>query len=218
MSKVLVIGDLHLPFHNKNALKKVLAAIKTEKPTHIVQVGDLLDQYVFSKFTHSSKISVQKDITLGLKQAKQFWADVKRLAPQAICYQVLGNHDLRIAKRIQEKMPELAEVIDVVAHLYTFNGVKTLKSDRDYLTIEGVVYCHGWLSKSLDHAKYFNKPCVHGHLHRPCVITEGKLWSMDVGFLANEKSLPLSYTQNKFSKWRMAYGIVECGLPRLCLI
>jgi hypothetical protein len=80
------------------------------------------------------------------------------------------------------------------------------------------VYTHGYLSKSIDHAKHFGKPVVHGHLHRPGISTFGKLWTMDVGHIANENSLPLSYTQSKVTNWRMACGIVEDGHPRLILL
>jgi hypothetical protein len=123
-----------------------------------------------------------------------------------------------MAKRITEKMPELC---DFFSHkdLYKFEGVKVCQSDRDYIEIDGVVYVHGWLSKSLDHAKYFGKPCVHGHRHRPTIeYDRASLWSMDVGFMADEKSLPLQYTASKFSKWTMACGMVEDGKPRLILL
>ena len=149
--------------------------------------------------------------------ATKFWKDIARISPRSKKYQLIGNHDVRVSKRISEKLPELAELFNVI-DLYSFKGVKVLKSDRDYLEIDGVVYCHGWLSKSLDHAKHFNKPTVHGHRHRPCIEVDGDLWSMDCGFMADETSLPLQYTMSKLTKWRMAYGIVENKSPRLVLL
>lgn len=212
--KVFVIGDTHFPYHDKRSLKRILSEIKKEKPDAIVQIGDLLDQYVFSKYPRSTKISVSHDIRKGLRYATEFWKAVRKAAPKAKCYQILGNHDLRMAKRISEKLPELGEIF-THKDLYKFEGVKVMKSDRDYLELDGVVYVHGYLSKSIDHAKHFNKPVVHGHRHRPCIEVEGKLWSMDVGFVADEKQLPLQYTQTKLTKWKKAYGIVENKQPIL---
>lgn len=215
--KVFVISDTHFPFHSFKAFDKVLKLIKAEKPDAVVQIGDLLDQYVFSKYTKNPKITPEQDIVRGLEYAKQMWKDIAKIVPKAKLYQILGNHDIRISKRISERLPELSEIYSHNS-FYSFAGVKVMKSDRDFLTLDGVVYCHGWLSKSIDHAKHFNAPVCHGHRHRPTIDVDGKLWSMDVGFLADETSLPLSYTNSKFSRWRMACGIVENRLPKLILL
>lgn len=215
--KVFVISDTHFPFHNKSAYRKVMKLIKKEKPTHVVQIGDLLDQYIFSKYTRSLSVSAEQDVQKGLKQAQNMWSEIKRMLPKAKCFQLLGNHDVRLSKRILEKVPELESFFNL-QDLYSFPGVKTLRSEREFLEIQGIVYIHGYLSKSIDHAKHFNKPVVHGHCHRPGITTFGSLFSMDVGFLADEDSLPMSYTQSKVTRWRMAVGIVENRQPRLILL
>jgi predicted phosphodiesterase len=216
--KVFILSDIHFPFHDKRAYKKALEAIKREKPTAVVQIGDLLDQYVFSKYSKKSSITPQMDIVKGLEQARQMWKDIKRLVPKAKCYQILGNHDVRLAKRIAEKLPELAEIYDSNA-MYTFPGVTTMKSDRDYLVLDKVVYCHGWLSKSEDHARFFNVPTVHGHRHRATIVyATNKLWSMDVGYLADKNAGPLKYTVSKFTHWTLACGVVEDGHPKLLIL
>ena len=217
MSKVFVIPDSHFPWHNKLAYKKVLSLLKKEKPNVVVHIGDLIDQYVYSKYTKSTAISVESDVTKGTKMGLEMWALIRKMRPKAKCYQVIGNHDVRLSKRIEEKLPELATELNVMGR-YTFPGVKVLKSYRDHIEIDGVVYTHGYLSKSIDHAKHYGKPVVHGHLHRPGVSTHGSLWSMDVGHIADDKSLPLSYTQSKVTNWRLACGIVEDGKPRLILL
>jgi predicted phosphodiesterase len=215
--KVFVISDTHFPFNSKKAYAKVLGFIKEERPDAVVQIGDLLDQYMFSKYGKSPKFTPEQDIVKGLADAKSMWATIAKFVPKAKLYQILGNHDVRISKRISEVLPALSSIYSPLA-LYDFPGVKVMKSDRDYLVLDKVVYCHGWLSKSIDHAKHFNQPTVHGHRHRPTVEVDGPLWSMDVGYLADDKTLPLSYTASKFSRWRKACGVVEDGLPRLILL
>lgn len=218
MSKVFVISDTHFPYHNKKALKKILALIKKEKPDVVIQIGDLLDQYCFSKYSRTLNLSTPaQEIVKGLQAATDMWERIRKLRPKAKLYQVLGNHDLRLNKRIAERLPEIEHMFSI-KKLYQFPGVKTLKSDRDYLKIDGVIYCHGWLSKSLDHALHFGHPTVHGHRHRPAIETKGRLWSMDVGFLADEKQLPLNYTASKVTSWHVACGIVENSAPRLILL
>lgn len=215
--KVVIIGDTHFPYTNHEALKKVYEVVRIEKPDVIVQIGDLLDQYTFSHFPRNANYTPQNDVTRGLECAKKFWKKLQTISPNSKCIQILGNHDVRMSKRIAERVPELEEFYSI-KQLYRFEDVKVMKSDRDYFEYDGVVYCHGWLSNSLSHAKYFNKPTVHGHRHRPTVETDGKIWSMDVGHLANEKSIPMSYTASRFTKWRMAVGIVEDRKPHLILL
>lgn len=217
MMRVFIISDTHFPYNSKRATKKMLEHLKAEKPDAVVQIGDLLDQYVFSKYSKKVKITPEKDVVLGLKQAKEMWATIKRIVPKAKCYQILGNHDLRLAKRIAERLPELAEIYSH-DHFYQFPGVKVMKSDRDYLVLDSVVYCHGWLSKSIDHAKHFNRPTVHGHRHRAAIETDGKLFSMDVGYMADDKSIPMSYTASKFTRWTTACGVVDKGKPKLIFL
>lgn len=215
--KVFIVSDTHFPFHDVDAYLKMMKLIKAEKPNVVIQIGDLLDQYVFSKYTRKMSITPDQDVGEGLHMANKFWEDVRKALPRVSCYQILGNHDVRITKRISEKLPEMAEYFGI-SDLYKFKGVKVLKSDRDFLTLDGVIYCHGWLSKSIDHAKHFNKPTVHGHRHRPCIEVDGPLWSMDVGYLADKDATPLSYTMSKHSRWRLACGIVEDAHPRLILL
>jgi len=215
--KVFVISDSHFPFHNKRAFAEVMRLIRKERPNAVVHIGDLLDQYVFSRFDKSSSITPEMDVQRGLDLAERMWSTIHKALPRTGLYQVLGNHDARLSKRLQDKVPELLELYNPL-DMYKFPNVKVLDSYRDHMVLDGVVYTHGYLSKSIDHAKHFGKPVVHGHLHRPGISTFGKLWTMDVGHIANENSLPLSYTQSKVTNWRMACGIIEDGHPRLILL
>src|SRR5437899_12189351 len=107
--KILIVGDLHLPYHNKRALRSIYEAIKKEKPTHIVQIGDLYDQYSFSRFTKKNIITSTKELQKARKSAIQFWKRARALRRSVKCYQLLGNHDVRLSKRISERVPEAYE-------------------------------------------------------------------------------------------------------------
>lgn len=216
--KVFVLSDTHFPFQNKQALKKALDIIAKEKPDVVLQVGDVLDAYVFSNYSKKTSVTIKNDVVLGIKQAADMWKNIKSLVPKAKLYQLIGNHDVRLNKRIMERIPELAELYNGLS-LLEFPGVKLLKSDRDFLEIDGVVYCHGWLSNSIDHAKFFNKPTVHGHRHKATIQYDTqRLWSMDVGCLVDVKSIPMGYTPSQYSKWTIASGMVENGQPRLFIL
>lgn len=221
--KVLAIPDTHFPWCSKKSLAKIIVAIKKEKPDAIVQLGDLYDQYTFSKYSRSMDlITPKKEIELARKQATQMWVDIKKAAPKAKCYQLFGNHDDRMIKRVLEKLPELGDLFDIRKHFYLFDGVETLKSSRDVLKLDGVYYTHGYLTNLGAHIGHIGGSVVHGHSHRPGIAyartPKSFVFEMDCGHLALEDSLPLSYTPIKMKKWLHAYGIVENGMPRLVIL
>lgn len=218
MSKVIAISDTHFPFHCPKAYKKLVALIKKEKPSHVVQVGDLLDQYVFSKYSRSLSIIPKDEIEKGLDLAETMWDEIKLASPGAKCFQLLGNHDMRMSKRISDRLPELSEFFDH-SNLYKFPGVTTFRSDRDFLEIDGVVYVHGWLSKSIDHARYFGKPVVHGHTHRGGLSFDGRrLWSLDTGFMADINQLPLQYGPSRWTKCVVGAGKIDSAKPQFIFL
>lgn len=208
--KIVAIPDIHFPYHNSRALKEVLYAVKHEKPTHIVHLGDLYDQYAFSRFTRKNLELPEQELKQARLQAIDMWeaCDVK-----ARRYQLLGNHDVRLLKRSQEKLPEAQELIKrSVMELYRFKGVKTIEDDRDLLEIAGIAFHHGYLSKLGDHMRYFGKSTVVGHSHTGGVVYEqrdGKtLFELNAGFLADETAEPLRYRPTKSSKWTLGFGLI----------
>lgn len=212
---VVAIPDIHFPYHNSAALVSILDFIKEIKPDIVIQLGDLLDQYVFSKYSRKLSVTPSADILEGVKLAEETWENIQTISPESKCIQLMGNHDVRVSKRISEKLPELEDFFNHKS-FYKLDGVTVLDSDRDYFECDGVYYVHGWLSKSIDHAKYFNAPVVHGHRHRACIEYDNEnLWSMDCGFVADKNAMPLGYTMSKLSKWSTSFGVIEYGNPRL---
>lgn len=219
MSKVFAFGDTHFPY-NIN-LNKIYKAIKKEKPSVVIHVGDLLDQYMFSKYGKDyEELSPKKELDKAVKQANNMWVKIKSIVPKARCIQLLGNHDIRILKQTKTKFPEVYFLIkEAYDSIYTFSGVETMKSDRDFVIIDNIVYCHGWQASHISH---FGKAVVRGHSHKACLslVKNEKTgynlnFEMQVGCCGNEQLVPLSYPASKKTGWKLAYGIVVDGHPYL---
>lgn len=221
--KVLVIPDTHFPWVDQEKLNLIYLIIEKEKPDVITQCGDLLDLFSHSKFARSLDIyTPNEEVKLGRAMAEKMWEKVRELAPKATLYQLHGNHDARIHKRIQEKYPEIASIIDV-SYLWKFKGVNTLEDDRDYLEIDGIIYVHGWLTRLGQHMHYFNKSVVHGHTHRGGIHIERRhffknryntLFELDCGYIADDKQIPLQYGATKAVKWVHGCGLIDSLGPR----
>lgn len=218
--KVLVIPDQHFPFVNKKALARLIEVAKEIQPTHIVNVGDTYDMYSFSRFARSMDVMTPKqEMKKGRQMAEKMWADLQAAAPKAKCFQVLGNHEDRIYKKIMNVAAEYESIIEEpIRKLLTFPNVYTLKSSKSELVINDIVFIHGWSTSAGFHVRYFMQNVVHGHTHRGSVqfvAHKGKtLWELDCGFIADQNSLPLEYRETKTSQWHIGFGLVDKHGPR----
>lgn len=223
--KVVAIPDLHFPFVEFNKLYKVYDIIEDERPTHVVQVGDAWDMYSQRRFAGSLDVMTPKE---ELQEAQEcyfnFWKTIRKVAPSAKLYQLSGNHHDRIIKKAMDKAPDLLPWIDVESKFQCVKDFKVnvIMDSRYELDINGVLYIHGWLSNSFAHARYFNRPVVHGHLHSAGIhmenMKDGRLWSLNCGYLADPHQVPLVYRATKTEKWVHAIGMVDTYGPRLiCL-
>lgn len=223
--KVVAIPDTHFPFVEPKKLYRAYDIIEEEQPTHIIQLGDAWDMYSQRRFAGSNDVMTPKEeLEEGGLCYFNFWKNIHKRAPGAKKFQLSGNHHDRIIKSAMNKSPELLPWLDVATKFNTVKqfGVDVIMDSRHELEINGVLYVHGWYHNSFAHARYFNKPVVHGHLHSAGIhmenMKDGRLWSMNCGYLADPHQVPLLYRATKTEKWVHAIGMVDTYGPRLiCL-
>jgi len=219
MKKTLCIGDVHAPWVDEDSLKKVYAAITRDKPLRVVQIGDLYDMFAHSKFPKTFEVTPDEEMREAADFGQAFWKTIKRLAPRAELIQIMGNHDIRVLKRCEEKYPEIFSFARPVwESLYTFAKVKTYFDPREVVVRDSVAFIHGWKTRLGDHMRHIGMNCVRGHDHKLGVHFErlnGRvLAELDCGYIGDEKSKPLSYTQTKADKWHKGYGFWDDYGPR----
>lgn len=217
--KVLALGDIHAPFHSKEAISFIFDNIEKINPDVIIQLGDALDLFSFSNFpkTPLKKMNPQDELLEGIQVMGEIWDVLKKKCPRAKMIQILGNHCIRLNKRIIEKMPELSGMIDI-GSLLNFEGVETIKDYTDFVEIDGVAYHHGFKLKPLEHAKHFERSAVFGHTHKSWIHYDqinGKLcFDFSVGYLADPQHQALKYQETKIHKWVHGIGIIDKAQPK----
>ena len=198
----------------------VVDAAKELKPTHIVNVGDTYDMYSFSRFARSMDvITPREELMQGREMAEEMWANLAKAAPKAKRFQVLGNHEDRIRKRIMDRAPEYEAILEKpITELTDFKNVTNLGSSKSELVINDTVFIHGWSTTPGFHVRYFLQNVVHGHTHRGSVTyvaIKGKtLYELDCGFIADADSLPLEYRETKTCAWHAGFGFIDKYGPR----
>jgi metallophosphoesterase superfamily enzyme len=212
----LVIGDAHLPFADRRVIAKVATLASSLAPAAIVQVGDLYDLYSFSKYDRSLNLMTPaQEVNRGRDQAARLWQRLRQAAPTAACYQLLGNHDERLAKRLISALPE-AETLFDFRSLWAFDGVETVAEPE--LLLRGVVYMHGF-RKHGDHVRHNLRSTVVGHSHQGGVVFQrvgGKtLFELNAGYIALSTALPFAYRmQRRFCRWTPGVGVIDSLGPR----
>lgn len=210
--RVAVFGDTHFPWHNPEKIDAAVARAEAFRADVCIQAGDLYDLYAWSKYAKSLNLMTPaREIERGRLGAEGLWFKLHRRLPRAKCFQLRGNHDIRIEVKVAEKCPEVASLLSI-AGLWDFDGVETVMDPREELVVDGVWYQHGHLKEGA-HAPYNQRSTVVGHLHKGYVHyfkqRERVFFELNAACLANLKSPVMKYTAQKTHKMMNGMGLVE---------
>lgn len=215
---VIALPDTHFPWHSQK-IKKVYDIISDVRPDLVIQLGDLYDNFSFSRFSKTLNLMTPAEELVEAREgAENMWKNIRKAAGKNTrMIQLMGNHCARIEKRILDKFPEIESLVDV-HKIYRFPNVETQNSDREEFNYQGVKYVHGWLGQLGAHARYFDCSVVHGHSHRSGIIfyprKSGSIWELDCGFLADETARPMQYSSTMTTRWNLGIGIIDKLGPR----
>lgn len=103
-NNILLISDLHIPYHNIEAVTIALDYGKKEKVNTIFINGDLLDMHMVSKFESDPK---KRNIKQEFDATKEFLTQLRKAFPKAQIYWLKGNHCIRWEKFLYSKVREI---------------------------------------------------------------------------------------------------------------
>lgn len=118
IKRVLLLSDIHFPYHDKKAITAALSYGKRKKVEAIFINGDALDFYQLS---FHEKDPRQTSIPEEIKIAQDFFRSLKKNFPKALIYFIPGNHEYRLQRYLRVKAPELLDCdefrLDVILKL-----------------------------------------------------------------------------------------------------
>lgn len=221
--KIGVIGDTHFPFSDDKKIETAIDIIHKEKCDAVVQIGDLYDYVSFSNYPKNpSKIhySPEQETIEGRRKASSMWYQLHKKLPKARLYQLPGNHDARIVKRLTEKSPETAFIGEEwLKQQLTFDHVELVS---DEFILDDIMFLHGYRPKG-QHAKWNQMNTITGHIHQANIAymqnVNGVYWEMNVGWLGDKNAYPFTYRwQKKIDDTHQGVGIVTDGNPKFIII
>jgi len=104
--KIGILSDVHLPYHNIDALTCAITYLKKEKVDAILLNGDTMDCHQLSRFTKDPK---KRDFKYELDTLKAFMDVIDKQLKCKVFFKI-GNHEARYEKFLMEKANELKGV------------------------------------------------------------------------------------------------------------
>ncbi len=213
LEPILIVPDAHIPYHDTRAWGLMLRVGQALKPTHLLVVGDLADFYSVSSHSKNpdriNRLGTELDaVSTALDQLDKLGATNKLF--------IAGNHEDRLTRYLQDKAPELFDVIDIPSLFklkkrgwhYTpykrFTRLGKLRITHDVGTA-GRFAAYRALEK-------FEHSVVTGHTHRLCYVVEGNAegeykLSAQFGWLGDASKVDYMAQINVNTNWALGFGV-----------
>jgi predicted phosphodiesterase len=212
---VLVISDLHIPYHHKDAFAFLKEIKKAFKPDFVVNIGDLLDFHSISMHSHDGDLPSPGD---ELSRSRLFVKELECMFPEVT--EVHSNHSSLVYRRaIKYGMSR-----EFLRPYGEFLGTKKWKWVDDLtLTMSNgdrVHFTHGKSANVLKIAQSMGMSVVQGHYHSKFSLeytaNPDKLyWGLQCGCLINQKSLAFEYAKNFPNRFILGCAVIVEGVPHL---
>jgi len=211
--RVGVIGDTHIPYELDGYLDFCKETFDHWDVEQVVHIGDLVDHHALSFHDSEPTLKGANGELFDARERLEPWFET---FPELTL--VTGNHD-KIPARQLTKIGMDAEVwMRPLAEVYSFpKGWIT----KDEVTIDGVLYHHGYTSVGVNgfrnDAKARMVSTVSGHAHGNAGVSATAshhrlVWGMAVGCGVDNTTMAMVYGRHFKNKPIVSCGIVLDGV------
>lgn len=208
---ILVIPDMHIPAHHKDAIPFLRAVKAQYTPDAVVFLGDLVDFHSMSYHEHDPDLnSPAKE----LEEINKYVKELYELFPEAYC--LFGNHDKLIHRKAttaglpKEAVRELSDIL---------NAPKgwVWSSDLKLPTVKGNIYfTHGKTQSINKLAQIMGMSCCQGHFHSKFYVSyyatpNGLYFDANFGCLIDKDHRAFLYGEQCIGKPVLGVGIIKEG-------
>ena len=227
MKTILLGADFHDKGADPFALSVFLDTANRVQPDIISLVGDLYDNYEFSRFNQDPRLVSLKDRFDFVRE--HIIRPLRESCPNAQIDFILGNHDLRILRHMADRSPHLAPLLDLMG--ISLNEVFGLDQFRVNIVSKGdfAAYMPKEHREEMtkNHKKYFgtlvasHEPkdfglcSVYAHTHKPNYESKvnelsGSHFLMNLGCLCK---IDMEYVEG-LNKYQNGFALIHVD-PKL---
>lgn len=171
--KVLVLSDIHIPYHDVEAIKTALNEGKQQGIDTIYLNGDILDFFMLS--FHEKNPKNRPSLKNELDMAREFFAYLRQEFPNVTIYFKPGNHEYRLERYLYLKAPELLDceefqlkvLLELAKHKIIFIEKRTKTYFGDLLIEHGDrMKGNGGVNPARSLYMRYKRHILTGHFHR----------------------------------------------------
>lgn len=219
---ILVISDLHIPYHHQDSIRFLEAVkkhynIQDKNPNHhIWNVGDEADFHGLSYHEKEQTLDTQHQETL---KARKVFVELEKLFPEMTL--VHSNHGSMLYRRSKTHgipnymLKDYNEVLGVGSGWKWYADYKHTMNNG-----QTVFMTHGMKKNGLSLAKEMGMCVIQGHYHTEFNLsyTSNPMnlnWSMMCGCLIDDNSRAYAYNKVNSARVILGCGIIINGQPKL---
>ena len=213
--RILVISDMHVPFHHKDSMAFLSEIKKQYKPDFVCNIGDLLDFHAISMHSHDPDL-----FSAGheLREARKHVKELESIFPKVT--EVDSNHSSLVYRRALK----FGMSKEFLKDYGDFLGTKKWKWVDDLtLTMSNgqrAFFTHGRSADILKVSQTMGMSAIQGHYHTKFLVSwwanpDNLFFAMNVGCLIDQKSMAFNYARNFKTRFILGCAIIVEGYPRL---
>lgn len=213
LDPILILGDVHRPYHDKKAWALVLKVGRWLRPKHLWLLGDFCDFYAVS--AHSKDPRRKRNLEDELVDVHAGLDALDALGATHKIY-LAGNHEDRLRRYLQDKAPELFGVVEIPQLLGLPKRHWTYVPYKDYHKVGKVHLAHD-VGQAGRYATYkaldaFQHTILTGHSHRLSYLVEGNCvgehkLSASFGWLGDVGKVDYMHKAGVLKNWALGFGV-----------
>jgi predicted phosphodiesterase len=217
LQRWLILSDVHVPFHDKDLLVKVLKLIVDARPYGLILNGDFLDLFSLGSYNADSLFFL-KQIDLGEEYQAGNWVLSKldsAMRAGSHKFFVYGNHEDRYFRELQkgdtakygDALRSPTEALKLRERGYTVleNWKQDFVKLGEHLEVTHGTHCNVHVAKK--EMEESQSSVIVGHSHRFNTHVEGKRGGFNFGFLGDLESKYFHYMpRTARNKWVNSLG------------
>jgi predicted phosphodiesterase len=215
--RVLILSDIHIPYHDSTAIKGAVEWGKKQKPDTVLLNGDTVDFYQLSRFLKDPrKRHAKGEIDL----TRQFLEYLAAEFPSARLIYKKGNHDERWDHYLWNHAPELCDFQHVQLHTildFESLGIEMVEDQRPIMCGKLPVFHGHELPKGMTNPVNMARGAylrmadtvLVGHGHRTSAHSEPNWKHEEVATWSTGCLCGLNPEYARINKWNHGFAFVE---------
>lgn len=213
LRKVLFLTDTHSPYHSKEAYNLIEKVVREVLFDEVVVGGDFPDFYSISAHSknpsRAGKFEEEVAVTNMLLRRVESWGFAKK-------HYVMGNHEDRLDRYIQDRAPEMDGIVSCDGLLQLTKHKWLITPYKDH-TMIGRLYVTHDVGKAgptavKDALNSYQDNIVINHLHRISYMVEGNAKGVPhvaacFGWLGDVRQVDYMFRVKANRDWALGFGV-----------